>query len=627
MKYEAKIIEWIADEMCNYEVLTDEEFIAWLVEAYEITQREAEFIMDTRDQFLRTAIMSEEDAFEIVANAIERANAEEELMEGHAQQGNNNTSKMKITKQNYFEQYGKLDKKGIPEAFTQAHKLLSGLTENGASWSKVKPDSSVAKMAEKQFKFLEMLLEKQGVKPEKQKGNKTKPATHPKEQKTVKQSKSKEPKDRTATEAARTVKKTAGRISAGEPVETVDPHLVILARYKRMDGKTVPRDKVTALARTLVKQIEARILRRASSYSALIDKMKKHLFDLLDTSKGVNIRVQLNGSTREAIDTALNEQHQMKSVQLLRRYSGMAGKHTTVDKAKRLYNGMVSAVENESVPQDDRYFERVIEIMRFLKKYVEKADERKQMPLLPAELSGILGDVDSDEDSGWGDHSLDGVAGDDSDEASFDDNTDDSETEDSQSELKEPICSTEFMHQKFARYPIGEPWVKIFGQIEPGKHTIVFSKEKLGKTTAMVDFAGYLSKQYGPVLFVQKEEGLSGTFQDKLETTRAANQNLFLKEDLPSIEELKQYRFVFLDSVSRLNLSPKQLVNLQKKLGKLTTLIAILHATKQGTHRGSNDYAHDAFQIVTFPEYGAAYGHGRFKGTTGELVRFTDPKQ
>jgi hypothetical protein len=311
----------------------------------------------------------------------------------------------------------------------------------------------------------------------------------------------------------------------------------------------------------------------------------------------------------------------MRSVQLLSQYAGQAEKPTTLEKVRRLYNGMFNAIEKGDIPEDDRYFMQIIDAMKMLKNYDERKNEKAMLPLLPAELSGILGcgcEKAPEE--------LSGVDYPESYEEEPDISEEINETEERKADG--PISSTEFMKRKFPRYQIDEPWVKVFGHIEPGKHTVVFSKEKLGKTTTLVDFAGYLSTHHGPVLFIQKEEELSGTFQDKFEQTQAANPKLFVDEDLPANpDDLRDYKFVFLDSVSRLGLSPKQLIALQKRLGPGTTLFAILHATKDGQHRGANDYVHDAAHIVEFPEFGAAYGKGRFKGHTGELVRFADPRE
>lgn len=524
---------------------------------------------------------------------------------------------MKITKLNYFSEYEKLSSDKRSEALSKSHSLLDKLTNGGKDWAKLNSNKNFMDLAEKQFELLERLIRKHGEKPKRtEQAPRSKTTTSP-THKANKVSRSSEKPESTTSRIRKQLKKH----STGEPVETVDPHLVILTRYSRLNGKTVPRERVVGLARTLVKQIEARILRKASTYSKLIEQMREQLFEIIERGKGVNVRVAIPDNTFSAISKAITEEQQMKSVQLLRRYAGMAGKLTTLDKAKRLYNAFVTAIEKEQIPQDDRYFERTIEVSKILKQYVERQNESKQLPLLPAELSGILGcgcEVDESE--------LNGITEDETeDDFTLEDHRNEIEEDTPSIKSRQPICSTDFMHQKFARYPIQEPWVKIFGQVEPGKHTIIFAKEKLGKTTAMVDFAGYLSRNHGSVLFVQKEEELSGTFQDKLEQTRASNPNLYLIEDLPSVDELRDYKFVILDSVTRLNLSPGQLLSLQKRLGKDTTIFAIVHATKDGKHRGSNDYVHDAAHIVTFPEFGAAYGRGRFKGHTGELIRFTDP--
>jgi hypothetical protein len=520
---------------------------------------------------------------------------------------------MKITKLNYFSEYEKLSSDKRSEALSKSHNLLDKLTNGGKDWAKLNSNKNFMDLAEKQFELLERLIQKHG--------DTQKPKVQSERKKTVTtptDKSSKVPNRREKAEStANRIRKQLKKHSMGEPVETVDPHLVILTRYSRLNGKTVPRERVIGLARTLVKQIEARVLRKASTYSKIVEQMREQLFEIIERGKGANVRVAIPENTFAAITKAINSERQMKSVQLLRRYAGMAGKLTTIEKAKRLYNAFVSAIENEHIPQDDRYFERTIEVSKILKHYVERQNESKQLPLLPAELSGILGcGCEKDESE------LNGFT-----EEDFITEEDHIEQDDNSPARKssQPICSTDFMHQKFARYPIQEPWVKIFGQVEPGKHTIIFAKEKLGKTTAMVDFAGYLSRNHGSVLFVQKEEELSGTFQDKLEQTRASNPNLYLIEDLPSVDELREYKFVILDSVTRLNLSPSQLLSLQKRLGKDTTIFAIVHATKDGKHRGSNDYVHDAAHIVKFPEFGAAYGRGRFKGHTGELIRFTDP--
>jgi len=534
---------------------------------------------------------------------------------------------MKINKLNYFAEYTKISAGHRTENFVKTHEMLDKLTGEGKDWQKVNSTPSFSTLAEKQFAMLELIQKKHGYNTPESKVKKTERFSQSRKTRSVKPAKVKnhEAGDK---EVITTIRKQTAKINPGSPVETVDPHLVMLTRYKRLNGKTVSKDRVLALARMLVKQIEARVLRKASSYSYLIDQMRTQLFDMIEQNEGLKVRVSIPVKTLALIEQVIGDQHQMRSVRLLRQYAGMAGRTTTIDRAKRLYNQMVTAIEKEQVPQDDRYFERVIEVMRHLKSYVEGNNERKQLLLLPAELSGVLGCGCAPDGS-----ELNGMPYDDGEDNCISDPVP-GRTVSKESLVPyvgksglTPINSLDFVKRKFHRYHIDEPWVRVFGHIEPGKHTVIFSKEKLGKTTALVDFAKYLSTNHGRVLFVQKEEELSGTFQDKFEQTAAANPDLDVLEEMPTDDVLRKYRFVFLDSVTRLKISPDQLLELQARLAPDVTLFAVLHSTKDGQHRGANTYVQDASQIVEFPEFGAAKGKGRFKQCTGELVRFADPRE
>jgi hypothetical protein len=519
---------------------------------------------------------------------------------------------MKTSKENYFERIRTIGIKNLPDKMQKAHEYIQNVSQNGRDWKLYDRNEKIKQVLDKQFSLLDDELSKKGS-----------PKVSEIKKSETKTSAPVKPKQKIAPNQVQVKKEVVKRSvtlpvhKSGKAVETLDPHLVFLSQYLSLAKKEVPLKRVLAFAKRLIRQVNARILRKASKYSGLIEKMKENIMDVVRTTKGAFALVTIPAGERKAIEKVVQEEHKMRSVQLLSQYAGQAEKITSMEKVRSIYNGMFNAIEKGEIPEDDRYFNQVIKTMKILKKYEEQKNRKAMLPLLPAELSGILGcgcQQESDE--------LDGI-----DESENDGEETENFEEPEKPKSHSPISSVEFMKQKFPRYQIDEPWVKIFGNIEPGKHTVVFSKEKLGKTTTLVDFAGYLSTHHGPVLFIQKEEELSGTFQDKFEQTQAANPNLDVVDEMQTDDVLKDYKFVFLDSVSRLGLSPKQLVDLQKRLGPGTTLFAILHATKDGQHRGANDYVHDAAHIVEFPEFGAAFGKGRFKGHTGELVRFAEARE
>ena len=131
----------------------------------------------------------------------------------------------------------------------------------------------------------------------------------------------------------------------------------------------------------------------------------------------------------------------------------------------------------------------------------------------------------------------------------------------------------------------------------------------MGKSYLCIDFAGYLARNHGKVLYVAREEGLDYTLQMKLNDTNVKHPNLFVASVLP--ENLSSYDFIFLDSVNKLGLTPDAL-NRLKSANPTKSFIFIFQATKAGSFRGDNAFQHDVDVVIEVPEKGRAVQMGRF---------------
>jgi predicted ATP-dependent serine protease len=127
-----------------------------------------------------------------------------------------------------------------------------------------------------------------------------------------------------------------------------------------------------------------------------------------------------------------------------------------------------------------------------------------------------------------------------------------------------------------------------------------------------------LARNHGKVLYVAKEEGLDMTLQKKLNDKAVAHPNLFVSSFLPTT--LANYDFIFLDSVNRLGLEPKDL-NKLKSENPSKSFIFIFQSTKDGNFRGANSFQHDVDVVIEVPEKGKAMQMGRFN-QGGEIPIF-----
>jgi len=180
--------------------------------------------------------------------------------------------------------------------------------------------------------------------------------------------------------------------------------------------------------------------------------------------------------------------------------------------------------------------------------------------------------------------------------------------------------SVDFAQLHFNTIGFREKWLTFIGDPCPGFTAMVFGRPKMGKSYLCVDFAGYLARNHGKVLYVSNEEKLDATLQKKLEDKDVKHENLFVSDYLP--EDLSEYDYIILDSVNKLGLTPKDLENLKaKNPGK--SFIFIFQTTKDGKFRGANSYQHDVDVVIEVPEKGKATQFGRFNAG-GEMNIFDD---
>lgn len=169
--------------------------------------------------------------------------------------------------------------------------------------------------------------------------------------------------------------------------------------------------------------------------------------------------------------------------------------------------------------------------------------------------------------------------------------------------------STEFANLHFNTIGFKEKWLDFIGDPAPGFTAMVFGMPKMGKSYLCVDFAGYLARNHGKVLYVAKEEKLDKTLQDKLKEKNVAHENLTVADGIPP--SLTEYEFIFLDSVNKLGLTSKDLEKLKVE-NKGKSFIYIFQATKAGKFKGNNEFQHDVDVVIEVPERGKAIQYGRY---------------
>jgi len=168
--------------------------------------------------------------------------------------------------------------------------------------------------------------------------------------------------------------------------------------------------------------------------------------------------------------------------------------------------------------------------------------------------------------------------------------------------------------QKFDTINLGSEY-EFIGEPESNFYMVVHGQPGNGKSTWALNFAHYLSNNFGKVLYNSSEEGFSKSLQNKSKDMRSDYlffSNLRTFDDLKKEIEKGRYRFIFIDSINDMKISPEELQQLRNK-NKKSGFVGVLQATKGGNFKGSNDFAHDCDIKIRFENYVPIMEKNRYK--------------
>lgn len=160
------------------------------------------------------------------------------------------------------------------------------------------------------------------------------------------------------------------------------------------------------------------------------------------------------------------------------------------------------------------------------------------------------------------------------------------------------INSAELQAMQFEYINFEGEWNYFFGFPALQFHCIIHGLSGHGKSTFAIQFAKYLADNFGRVLYISAEEGITMTFQHKFLLTSAISNNLDVV-DLRSYDAIFRkvprdtYRFIFIDSLDTLKIDTVKMKRIRATY-KNSALITISQSTKKGEMRGSYELMHDS---------------------------------
>ena len=519
-----------------------------------------------------------------------------------------------ITKDNFLEYFKDLKPATFDEELKLLHFFAMESTESGTNWNAYE-EPEVKPLIDDYFKKLNAFFakgsgrNKEEIEKQWEKAKVKMPAR-------VFDSKSKQEIERRPARGPHKRKLTLtdakGEDAEIEFTERIPDEIRFIRRYLSLNNKKKTKEDLRRFINALQRAMIEKRIRKASPFAKQIDYIQDKL---VKTFNSMNRVVQIEIAERTVLEfkELIASEKVFPSISLIKRYVSLNGKYGVKEKAKTLLDAMTNAFEKGRISKKDKYIKLFDFMHANLSKYIKNKGQ-KILSIAETELNGLNGVLSSDDQAVEGqEDNFEGVG------TTNDENVEDNDTQPLEAQPG-VMSSMDFNKIQFETIGFTGKYRDLIGDPSPGFSAMVFGRPKMGKSHLCVDFAGYLARNHGKVLYVAKEEGLDYTLQEKLKANDVAHPNLDISETIP--EDLSMYRFVFLDSVNSLGLSTEDLVTL-KNHNPNTSFIQIFQTTKAGSHRGDNESQHNVDVIIEVPEKGMAVQNGRFN-QGGEMRIFND---
>lgn len=502
-----------------------------------------------------------------------------------------------ITINNYKDTVKHLDYSTLPATYWKTHQFIEKASENYTNWNAYNTNEGIKKLMDAYFVKLDEYLQK----------NTPKESTHHKAENTVHvqketHSNSVAPKEHKAAihKPTKAIVDTNDEDSDFSFVERIPEEIRFVKRFLSMHNKKKTKEDLLRFINALHRAIVEKKVHKSSPYAKHIQYIQDKL--VMNFNKMTKpLKVEISSEKILELKTVIAEEKVMPSVMFIKRYINLNGKFNVKDKATLLLKAMEKAVKLKKITKRDKYNKLLDEMHANLSIYI-KSKTQKILSIPQAELNG-----------------LNGVLGCACDLSGINDN-DTNENEVTIQANNGVMNSMDFTRMQFKTLGFVGKYRKLIGDPNKGFTAMVYGKPKMGKSYLCIDFAGYLARNHGKVLYVAKEEGLDFTLQEKLNSKDVAHPNLDVANDIPN--DLSIYDFIFLDSVNKLGLSTADLETLKHNYpGK--SYIYIFQTTKEGNFRGANEFQHDVDVVIQVPEKGLAVQNGRFN-QGGEMRIFEE---
>ena len=404
----------------------------------------------------------------------------------------------KVTNDNYFDVWKTLSRTDgiseIPVELSQSHETVKSIHEMGG-WDSLDNDADLKEFKDLFFESLQDFIEKNA--PDifsDSKGNDSVDEPEPDEKskrgrkKRVKEEipepeieEEEEVEETEVTrdetpQAEKPVHKKEGKKRIQRPqaslVNSFPAEYKVIRKVAHLNGKAKSRSQLLRILKSLQKDILEHRIRKTSPYADEIVSIQKQLVTAVKSLKDEKpIPIHLAEAAMTRFNKIIGEEALRPSIQLIKRYVSLHGQSVDKEKAERLLTQIQQGITKGKIAKKDPYFKEVKKIEKSLKTFIDQGCG--MLSIHTPELDGLNGIL-----SGCGCNNLHGLDG-------------------IPTNANGAFRTDQLPDSSHLTLEFSGKWRDLFGQPAQGFSVMTYGLPKTGKSTLMLEFAGYLARNFG----------------------------------------------------------------------------------------------------------------------------------
>lgn len=398
-----------------------------------------------------------------------------------------------------------------------------------------------------------------------------------------------------------------------KPFERIGDEIKFIKRYLSLHGKSKNKSQLLNFVNALQRAIIEKRIRKTSQYAKEIMQIQKQLVTACAIMEGEH-SFELGNATLKRFSEIVGSARIRLSTQYLKRFVGIQGKNITKEKAKQLLVVIEKALSQNTIATSDPYFERISQVVKSLKLFIEQAHEGDTLAIHQQTLNGLNMALSCHGDCNCGCNKkkskqiLNGldVVG---------------------NETAQVMSVEDVKQKKYNSVPLGEKWKALLGDICLPTHLFVYGSGGSGKTSFALLFTQHLASLGYRILYIAGEQFDTPPFTKLLNQLNiVAGDNYKIVGKLDTLN-LADFDFVALDTKDSLEIDTMQFLDLKQQFDKQSFII-VSHGIKTGEFKGKEQWR-NIVDVMVYGDNGTIItGQDKNRwGGAGEFYVYDHPSQ